>query len=242
MNSSVTKGPILDGRAVSELKVVDTLPANQPEEPVEDGLHIGRQLGIGLLMMLFITVITGIIYPLIITGVSQVAFPSQANGSIATTKDGRQVGSLLIGQVFTDTKYFYGRPSAGGIFNSDTSDPNADTVPGVSSGSNLGPTNTKLVMTTTLQAAEAIRATEGITGTVPADLATASGSGLDPHITPAAAHIQVARVAKARNMQPADLQKLVDQHTEGRDLGFLREPRVNVLKLNLALDAQGGGR
>jgi K+-transporting ATPase ATPase C chain len=121
-------------------------------------------------------------------------------------------------------------------------DPNVDNVPGVSGGSNLGPTNAKLVLTNTVQAADTIRATEGISGPVPVDLATASGSGLDPHITPAAARLQAPRVAKARNLPESQVRQLVDQYTEGRDLGFLGEPRVNVLQLNLALDALQGGR
>ena len=151
------------------------------------------------------------------------------------------VGSLLLEQVFTDTRYFHSRPSAAGTFSGYNVAGANDNVPDVSGGSNLGPTNAKLVLTNTVQAADTIRSTEGITGSVPVDLATASGSGLDPHITPAGAKIQVPRIAKARGMLEADVQKLVDQYTEGRDLGFLGEPRVNVLKLNLALDALQGG-
>jgi len=207
-----------------------TTPAVLPVE-VEEGFHIGRQLGIGALLTLMLTVLVGLIYPLLITGIAQVAMPAQANGSIVTA-GGQPVGSALIGQVFTQTQYFYGRPSAGSVFDS-----NVDNVPGVSGGSNLGPTASKLVLTTTLQTADAIRQEEGISGTVPVDLATTSASGLDPHITPAAAAIQVARVAKARNLPPAQVQTLVDRYTTGRDLGFLGEPRVNVLQLNLALDA-----
>jgi K+-transporting ATPase ATPase C chain len=212
-------------------------PAALEAVEVEDGLHVGRQLLLGLGMVLFLTVLTGVIYPLVVTGIAQVAFPAQANGSLVTGKNGQVVGSALLGQVFTDTRYFYGRPSAGGVF-----DPNVDNVPGVSGGSNLGPTNAKLVLTNTVQAADTIRATEGISGPVPVDLATASGSGLDPHITPASAHLQVPRVAKARNLPESQVRQLVDQYTAGRDLGFLGEPRVNVLQLNLALDALQGGR
>ena len=210
--------------------VPSTTPATLPVE-VEEGFHIGRQLGIGALLTVVLTVLVGLIYPLLITAIAQVAMPGQANGSLVTA-GGQPVGSALIGQVFTQTQYFYGRPSAGGEF-----DTNVDNVPGVSGGSNLGPTNSKLVLTTTLQTADAIRQAEGISGTVPVDLATTSASGLDPHITPAAAAIQVARVAHARNMTPAQVQALVDRNTAGRDLGFLGEPRVNVLQLNLALDA-----
>jgi potassium-transporting ATPase KdpC subunit len=214
------------------------------EADVEDGLNIGRQLGIGLGMVLLWSVITGVIYPLVVTGVAQVAFPAQANGSIAYDSKGQPVGSLLIEQVFTDTAYFYGRPSAGGTFSGNGFSWASDTDPGVSSGSNLGPTNAKLVMTNTVAAADNVRKMEGLPdgASVPVDLATASGSGLDPHITPAAATLQVPRVAKARGMSEADVQKLVDQNTDGRDLGFLGEPRVNVLKLNLALDAAQGAR
>jgi K+-transporting ATPase ATPase C chain len=213
---------------------------------VEDGLHIGRQLLVGLLMLLLLTVVTGIAYPLVITGVAQMAFPAQANGSMVRDASGRVVGSELIGQVFTGTTYFYGRPSAGGTFSGNGFAWASDDVPGVSGGSNLGPTNAKLVLTNTVQAANAVRDAEGLPpgAPVPVDLGTASASGLDPHITPAAARLQVPRVARERGMPEAEVQGLVDRHTEGRDLGFLGEPRVNVLKLNLALDALGaqGGR
>lgn len=203
---------------------------------IEDGLHLGRQITIGLGMVIFLTVLTGLIYPAVVTGIAQVAFPAQANGSLVTNGSGQVVGSALLGQVFTDTRYFYGRPSAGALFN-----PKVDTVPGVSGGTNLGPTNAQLVLTNTVQAANTIRSTEGISGSVPVDLATSSGSGLDPHITSASARLQVQRVAKARNLPADQVQQLVAQYTEGRDLGLLGEPRVNVLKLNLALDALQGG-
>jgi K+-transporting ATPase ATPase C chain len=220
------------------------LPPVRAAAPVEieDGLHIGRQLAVGLGMVLMLTGLTGILYPLVVTGIAQVVFPSQANGSLVTDKTGQVVGSALLGQVFTDPRYFYGRPSAGGTFSENGVPLVGDSVPGVSGGSNLGPTSARLVLTNTVQAADAVRATEGITGAVPVDLATASGSGLDPHITPASARLQVPRVAKARNLPEAQVQALVDHYTEGRDLGFLGEPRVNVLRLNLALDAQAGGR
>jgi K+-transporting ATPase ATPase C chain len=217
-------------------------PAAPPAVEVEDGLNLGRQLLLGLGIVLFLTMLTGLVYPLVVTGIAQVVFPAQANGSLVTGKDGQVVGSALLGQVFTDTRYFYGRPSAGSTFASNGFSWATDTVPGVSGGSNLGPTNARLVLTNTVQTADTIRATEGISGSVPVDLATASGSGLDPHITPASAKLQVPRVAKARNLPESQVQQLVDQYTEGRDLGFLGEPRVNVLKLNLALDALQGGR
>lgn len=231
-----------DGRGAVTSPETEAPAAGQPED-VEDGLNIGRQLLLGLGMVLLISVITGVIYPLVVTGIAQVAFNSQANGSIAYNGKGQPVGSLLLEQVFTDTKYFYGRPSAGSTFSSYGFSWASDTEPGVSSGSNLGPTNAKLVMTTTVQAADNVRTMEGLPAgaPVPVDLATSSASGLDPDITPAAAQLQVPRVAKARGMTEADLQKLVDQYTEGRDLGFMGEPRVNVLKLNLALDNLTGG-
>jgi K+-transporting ATPase ATPase C chain len=232
-----------DGQASVALPPEAEAPAESPSENVEEGLNIGRQLLVGLGMVLMITLITGIIYPLVVTGIAQVVFNSQANGSIAYDSKGQPVGSLLLEQVFTDTKYFYGRPSAGSTFSSYSFSWASDTEPGVSSGSNLGPTNAKLVLTNTVQAADNVRTIEGLPAgvQVPVDLATSSGSGLDPDITPAAAKLQVPRVAKARGMSEADLQKMVDQYTEGRDLGFMGEPRVNVLKLNLALDNLTGG-
>lgn len=238
-----------DGRVpVEEQPKTEMLAAGQPEKDVdvEDGLNIGKYLVLGLAMVIFLTVLTGIAYPLVITGVAQVAFPSQANGSIVAGLggQGQPVGSALLGQVFTDTKYFYGRPSAGGTFSSNGFAWASDNIPGVSGGSNLGPSSAKLVLTTTVAAADRLRTAEGLAlGTlVPADLATTSASGLDPHITPASARLQVSRVAKARGLSEADVQNLVDKYTEGRDLGFLGEPRVNVLKLNLALDSLEGGR
>jgi len=241
-----TQNLALSAAEGSKLKNMPAAPLREQNSPpaaeIEDGLNIGRQLGIGLGMVLFLTVLTGLIYPLVVTGLAQVAFPAQANGSLVTDAHGQVVGSALLGQVFTDTRYFYGRPSAGGTFAGNNFAWAADTVPGVSGGSNLGPTNATLVLTNTVQAAAAVRSAEGITGSVPVDLATASGSGLDPHITPAAARLQVPRVAQVRHLPAAQVQQFVDQYTEGRDLGFLGEPRVNVLKLNLALDALQGGR
>jgi K+-transporting ATPase ATPase C chain len=200
---------------------VEALSPGAAEAPIEDGLNIGRQLALGLGMVLFFTLVTGILYPLVVTGIAQVAFPRQANGSLVTDQNGKVVGSALLGQVFTDTRYFYGRPSAGGTFAGNGFAWASDTVPGVSGGSNLGPTNAKLVLTNTVQAAQAVRDMEGISGPVPVDLATASASGLDPHITPAAARLQVPRVARARGLTEAQVQELVDQHTEGRDLFIL---------------------
>lgn len=234
-----TTGLARDGRAMTGPLYAEITRVNPPDEAVEDGLNIGRQLLIGLGMVLMITLITGIIYPLVVTGIAQVAFPSQANGSIVFDGKAQLVGSLLLEQVFTDTKYFYGRPSAAGTFSGNGLTWTSDTDPGVSSGSNLGPTSAKLVLTNTVAAADNVRKIEGLPpgAPVPVDLATSSASGLDPNITPAAAKLQVPRVARVRGMSQADVQKIVDQNMEGRDLGFLGEPRVNVLKLNLALDA-----
>jgi len=174
------------------------------------------------------TVITGIVYPLIVTGIAQVVFPFQANGSLIV-KDGKVVGSALIGQPFDDPKYFWSRPSA--------TSPFADNAAS-SSGSNLSPTNPDLIKTVQGRV-DALRAADpGNTEPVPVDLVTASGSGLDPHISPAAALYQVPRVARARKLDPAVVGQLIEQHTEGRFLGILGEPRVNVLKLNLALDSR----
>jgi K+-transporting ATPase ATPase C chain len=170
--------------------------------------------------------ILGVLYPLAATGLSQWLFPAQANGSLVT-KGGRAVGSSLIGQSFTAPKYFWGRPSA--------TAPMADN--GASSaGSNLGPTNPALT-DAVKQRIDALRAADPGNGApVPVDLVTASGSGLDPEISPAAAQYQLMRVAKARGLDPAKVRQLVAQATTGRQFGVLGEPRVNVLRLNLALD------
>lgn len=175
------------------------------------------------------TVVTGLIYPVLVTAIAQVVFPSQANGSLVL-RDGKPVGSALIGQPFDDPTYFWGRPS--------TTAPFANNA-GASVGSNLSPTNSVLVKAVQ-DRVDALRAADpGNTAPVPVDLVTASGSGLDPHISPAAALYQARRVAKARKLDEAVVQGLVAQHTEGRQLGLLGEPRVNVLALNLALDAFG---
>jgi K+-transporting ATPase ATPase C chain len=188
-----------------------------------------------LVMIVAMTILTGLVYPLVVTVIAQAAFPYQARGSLLEA-NGKVVGSELIGQGFADAKYFHGRPSA----TTDT-DPNdaTKTVPAPynaanSGGSNLGPTSKALV--------ERVKEDAGKLGAppgtpIPADLVTTSGSGLDPHITPAAAQLQVARVAQARNRPAAEIARLVAAATEDRTLGVLGEPRVNVLKLNLALDA-----
>ncbi len=242
MSATIASRPRGNGSLSAEEAALTVATSDQAED-VEDGLHIGRQLVMGLGMLLAFTVVTGFIYPLFITGIAQVAFKSQANGSMVTDSKGQVVGSLLQEQVFTATRYFYSRPSAAGTFSGNGFAWASDNVPDVSGGSNLGPTNARLVLTNTVQAADAIRTMEGLPANapVPVDLATTSASGLDPDITPAAAKLQVPRVATARGMSEADLQKIVDQYTQGRDLGFMGEPRVNVLKLNLALDNLTGG-
>ncbi len=187
---------------------------------------MSRLIRNALTMLLVMTAITGLIYPLAATGVAQVLFPHQANGSLIV-RDGKPIGSELIGQSFTDPKYFWGRPSA------TTPQPNNGTA---SNGSNLGPTNPAL-HDAVQQRIDALHAADpGNTAPVPADLVTASGSGLDPEISPAAAQYQVARVARLRNLSVDQVQTLVTQATQGRQLGLLGEPGVNVLQLNLALD------
>lgn len=180
-----------------------------------------------LVLFLLLTVLTGFLYPLVITVLAQVLFPGQAAGSIVT-RDGHPVGSRLIGQSFSDPKYFWGRPSA------TTPQPNNGTA---SSGSNLGPLNPALLDAIKPRVAALRAADPGNSAPVPIDLVTASGSGLDPEISLAAANYQAARVARARGLAPERVQALIAQHTEGTLLGVLGEPRVNVLELNLALDA-----
>jgi K+-transporting ATPase ATPase C chain len=185
-----------------------------------------NQLKPAVLMLLWLSVVTGVAYPLLVTGVAQAVFPSQANGSLIV-KDGKAVGSSLIGQPFDDPKYFWGRLSA--------------TAPhgynaGASSGSNLGPLNPNLYAATQARIDALREADPGNTAPVPVDLVTASGSGLDPHISPAAARYQVRRVAKARGLDETRVRQLVEANVEDRQLGILGERRVNVLQLNLALD------
>jgi len=186
---------------------------------------LGRDLRTAVIAIVAMTVVLGLAYPLAITGAAQVLFPGSANGS-KVELDGRVVGSRLIGQEFRGRGYFHSRPSA-------TATP-YDAAN--SAGSNYGPTNTKLIDEVTARVAA--RRAENPSAPVPVDLVTTSASGFDPHITPAAAAFQAPRVATARGLPLGDVQALIARHTEGRTLGLLGEPRVNVLELNLALDAQ----
>jgi len=180
-----------------------------------------------LVLMILMTVLTGVIYPALVTAISQVGMPERANGSLIV-REGKPAGSVLIGQPFADPKHFWSRPSATSPYPYNASS---------SSGSNQGPLNPALTDAVTARIKALRDADPGNTAPVPADLVTASASGLDPHISPAAAEYQLARVAKARGLDAQKVRLLVAEATEGRQLGFLGEPRVNVLKLNLALDA-----
>ena len=199
------------------------------------GIEWGQVIRPAIVVLILLTILTGLIYPVAVTGIAQAVFPNQANGSLIKDKSGSVIGSELIGQQFSDPKYFWGRLSATGP------------IPyngGISSGSNYGPLNPALIgqdgsVENRIKALHAAEKAAGVDDTlaVPVDLVTASGSGLDPEISPAAAAYQVARVAAIRKIDLETVQKLVDQYTEGRLVGLIGEPRVNVLKLNIALDA-----
>jgi K+-transporting ATPase ATPase C chain len=202
--------------------------------------NIVKQLRPAIMMIVLMTALTGLAYPLAMTGIAGLVFPHQAGGSLVV-RDGKVVGSELIGQNFTADRYFHGRPSA--TTDTDPKDP-TKTVPAPynaanSGGSNLGPTSKALVDRVKGDAATLAAQNPG--APVPVDLVTTSASGLDPDVTPAAALFQVPRVAKARHLPEDTVRQLVTEHTKGRLLGILGEPRVNVLALNTALDALGGG-
>ena len=199
-----------------------------------------HQLRPAVLLTLALTAALGLLYPLAVTGLAQLLMPHQANGSLVRDGSGTLVGSALIGQEFTAPGYFHGRPSATVDAETGADRPyNAAN----STASNLGPTNQKLIDAVAERAA-AYRSLNGLAADalVPVDAVTASGSGLDPHISPANARLQAERVAKARGAAPADILALIERHTEGRTFGLLGEPRVGVLGLNLALDAEYGAR
>jgi len=187
-----------------------------------------KQITKAATILITFTILLGIVYPLAVTGISLLLFPQQANGSLIY-KDDQVVGSYLIGQNFSAPIFFHGRPSAAGADGYDATS---------SSGSNLGPTNKKLI-DSVAERVEKVRSDNGLPADalIPADLVTASGSGLDPHISPGSAFLQVERVARIRNLPEKQVRDLVEKNTENRELGILGEPRVNVLKLNLALDA-----
>jgi K+-transporting ATPase ATPase C chain len=185
-----------------------------------------REFAPAFRLTLLFTLLTGVLYPGLITGLCQLFFPNAANGSLISV-NGRLAGSILIGQKFSRPEYFQPRPSAAGYDGYDAS---------TSGGSNYGPTNQKLIGRVTASIGEFRKANPNHSGRIPADLLTASASGLDPHISPASATAQAVRIAKARNVSVDRIEQIILENTEPRQLGFLGEPRVNVLKLNIALD------
>ena len=199
-----------------------------------------REIRPAVLFIIALTLITGLVYPLVMTGIAGVVFPHQAHGSLIE-RNGTVLGSQLIGQQFTSDKYFHGRPSA--TTGSDPADPSKSIAmpynASNSAGSNLGPTNKTLIERVQTDLAKLKQ--ENPSAAVPIDLVTTTGGGLDPHISPEAALFQVPRVAKARNISEVRLRQLVQEHVEGRLVGIIGEPRVNVLMLNLALDRMAAG-
>lgn len=185
-----------------------------------------NQLRPAIMLTLVLCVLTGVIYPGVVTGLAQLLFPRQANGSLIVGADGKPIGSALIGQAFRRPEYFHPRPSAAGAGYDDT----------LSAGSNLGPTSAKLDSLVAARVDTVVAQDGGVKGKIPSDMVTASGSGLDPDISPADAFLQVERVAVARHVDSAAVRTLVDRHVRGPQFGFFGEPRVNVLELNLALD------
>jgi K+-transporting ATPase ATPase C chain len=188
-------------------------------------MNITRNLLIAVLMTIVTTLLLGVVYPLVVTGIAQAVFPDKANGQLIE-RDGKMIGSRILGQAFSSPGYFRGRPSTAGT-GYDAAN---------SGGTNLGPTNKKLI--DAVKASVDAARKENASAPVPIDLVTSSASGLDPHLSPASATFQVPRVARERGVSVDDVQRVVDAHTEGRQFGFLGEPVVNVLELNLALDAQ----
>ncbi|HUL50695.1 MAG TPA: potassium-transporting ATPase subunit KdpC [Gemmatimonadales bacterium] len=187
-----------------------------------------NQLRPAIVLTLLLCVITGLVYPGVITAIAQAVFPHQANGSLIAGPNGTVRGSEIIGQPFAKPEYFHPRPSAAGAGYDDT----------LSAGTNKGPTDLKLADTLIAGAVDsAVKLDGAVKGKVPADLATSSASGLDPDISPGSAYLQVSRVARARHLDSAVVQRLVESHIAGRQFGFFGDPRVNVLKLNLALDS-----
>jgi len=196
-------------------------------------MDVLRQTRAAVVLVVVLTLLTGVLYPLAITGVAQVVFPGQANGSLVLNQSGTVIGSALIGQNFSSPRYFHPRPSAAGSSGYD---------PTSSGGSNLGPTNQKLIQAVQARAM-AYRKENGLApnAPVPVDAVTASASGLDPEISPANAFLQAARVARARGLPEGQVRALIEQHIQGRTLGIFGEPRVNVLELNLAMDHRLAG-
>jgi potassium-transporting ATPase KdpC subunit len=225
VTTETKKKPV--NKQTAEDRRIDADSHNGSEQP---GLRMKQNLVTSILFTLVTTILLGLIYPLVVTGLAQLLSKDKANGQLIT-RNGVTIGSRILAQPFSSPKYFHSRPSAAGTNGYDATS---------SGGTNWGPTNQKLIdrVKSDVNALQA----ENPGKPIPVDLVTASGSGLDPHITPAAAEFQVPRVAKARGVSEDQLRELVRQHTEGRQLGFMGEPRINVLELNLALDEKYVGK